>query len=134
MDFIVNRRNLRFAHCAKSLRIRSYSGPYFLEFELNSNHNNCKSGHSLRSGIFIDMTAAVAKVWGQNLLLKLHETGIKGRALLWIRKLFSDITVRYNDVLSTRGKLFAGAVPQGSILSPLLFIVLYNAIEKQLKK
>ena len=32
-------------HCVKSVRIRSYSGPYFLTFGMN----NTKYGHFLRS-------------------------------------------------------------------------------------
>ena len=56
---------LTVAHCVKSVRIRSYSGPYFPAFELNTNiqskyeysvrmwentdQNNSEYGHFLRS-------------------------------------------------------------------------------------
>ena len=33
----------------KSIRIRSYSGPYFLAFKLKTDKNNSKYGHFLRS-------------------------------------------------------------------------------------
>ena len=39
-------------HCLKSVRIRSYSGPHFLAFGLNTGRydlNNCEYGHFLRS-------------------------------------------------------------------------------------
>ena len=36
-------------HCVKSVRIRSYSGPYFPAFGLNTDQNNCEHGHFLRS-------------------------------------------------------------------------------------
>ena len=36
-------------HCVKRVRIRSYSGPYFPAFGLNTDQNNSKDGHSSRS-------------------------------------------------------------------------------------
>ena len=36
-------------HCAKSVRIRSYSGPHFPAFGPNMDQNNCEYGHLLRS-------------------------------------------------------------------------------------
>ena len=36
-------------HCVKSLSIQSYSGPYFLAFGLNTDHNNCEYGRFLCS-------------------------------------------------------------------------------------
>ena len=40
---------LKSKHCMKSIRIRSYSGPYFLAFRLKTDKNNSKYGHFLRS-------------------------------------------------------------------------------------
>ena len=34
----------------KSVRVRSYSGPYFPAFGLNAEQNNSEHGHFLRSG------------------------------------------------------------------------------------
>ena len=39
-----------FLHCMKSVCIRSYSGPYFPAFGLNTDQNNSEYGHFLRSG------------------------------------------------------------------------------------
>ena len=36
--------------CVKSVRIQSFSGPYFPAFGLNTNQENCKSGHFSRIG------------------------------------------------------------------------------------
>ena len=41
-------------HCVKSVRIRSYSGPYFPTFELNTDQNNSEYGHFLRSASAVD--------------------------------------------------------------------------------
>ena len=38
-------------HCVKSVRIRSYSGPYFPPFRLNTDQNNSEYGHFLRSAL-----------------------------------------------------------------------------------
>ena len=35
-------------HCVKSVRIRSFSGPYFPTFGLNTDHKNSEYGHFLR--------------------------------------------------------------------------------------
>ena len=34
----------QYCHCVKSVRIRSYSGPYFLAFGLNTDQNNSEYG------------------------------------------------------------------------------------------
>ena len=36
-------------HCVKSVRIRSYSGPYSVRMRENTDQNNSKYGHFLRS-------------------------------------------------------------------------------------
>ena len=36
-------------HCVKSVRIRSYSGPHFPAFGMNTDQNNSKYEHFLRS-------------------------------------------------------------------------------------
>ena len=42
-------------HCVKSVRIRSYSSPYFPAFGLNTDQNNSKYGHFLRSDVYISI-------------------------------------------------------------------------------
>ena len=40
-------------HCVKKDRIRSYSGPYFPAFELNTDQNNSEYGHFSRSEVLL---------------------------------------------------------------------------------
>ena len=40
----------RTVHCVKCVRIRRYSGPYFLAFGLNTDQNNSEYRHFLHSG------------------------------------------------------------------------------------
>ena len=37
-------------HCVKSVRIRSYSGPYSVKMRENTDQNNSEYGHFSRSG------------------------------------------------------------------------------------
>ena len=47
--------NLHEAHCVKSVRIRSYSSPYFPAFGLNTDQNNSEYGHFLHSGTSVNV-------------------------------------------------------------------------------
>ena len=40
-------------NCPKSVRIRSYSGPYSVWMQENTDQNNSEYGHFLRSGIYV---------------------------------------------------------------------------------
>ena len=39
-------------YCVKNVRIRSFSGPYFPTFELNTDQKNSEQGHFSRSELF----------------------------------------------------------------------------------
>ena len=43
------RKTYYYYHCVKSVRIRSYSGPYSVRMRENTDRNNSKYGHFLRS-------------------------------------------------------------------------------------
>ena len=47
---MIKRHLLKNEHCVKSVRIRSYSGPCFPAFGLNTDQNNSEFGHFLRRG------------------------------------------------------------------------------------
>jgi hypothetical protein len=76
------------------------------------------------AAIFLDMSAAFDKVWTNKLICKMAQVGIKDRALLWITSFLKRrrISVRVNQAYSRSHRLYSG-VPQGSVLSPLLFLL-----------
>ena len=81
------------------------------------------------AAVFFDLKKAFDRVWHQGLFTKLRAAGIKGAAHEWLVNFLTDrvqVTV-VNGTLSTSARLFA-VVPQGAILSPLLFSVYMNDI------
>ena len=79
--------------------------------------------------VFFDLRKAFDRVWHLGLLAKLRAAGIKGAALQWFASFLSG---RHQATLvggsvSPYAALHAG-VPQGAILSPLLFSVYMNDI------
>ncbi|GFX11346.1 probable RNA-directed DNA polymerase from transposon BS [Trichonephila clavipes] len=82
------------------------------------------------------MSRAFDRVWCQLLITKLHDYfSIRGRALSWISDFLWDrsILVKYNNSLSDPFAIRQG-VPQGSVLSPVLFSLYITGIEKVLAK
>ena len=47
-------------HCVKSVRIRSYSGPYFPAFRLNTDQENSKYGHFSQSEFYYLLNLTVS--------------------------------------------------------------------------
>ena len=81
------------------------------------------------AAVFFDVKKAFDRVSHQGLFTKLRAAGIKGAAHEWLVNFLTDcvqVTV-VNGTISTSAGLFAG-VPQGAILSPLLFSVYMNDI------
>ncbi|GFS78216.1 reverse transcriptase domain-containing protein [Trichonephila clavipes] len=85
--------------------------------------------HEKTVAVFLDLSSAFDQVWRQKLVDIIHSSGIKGNALLWINDLLRGrkFSVKFNGVLSKSHRLWAG-VPQGSVLSPLLFLLYMNTI------
>jgi len=79
--------------------------------------------------VFFDFKKAFDRVWLPGLLLKLKSAGLRGKALSWCESFLigRQQRVRVGDHLSAAEPLRAG-VPQGAILSPLLFSVFINDI------
>ena len=84
---------------------------------------------SVLAVVFCDFSNAFDTVWHNGLLYKLSRCGIRGRMLRWLRDYLSDrsFKVFFEGEYSTLRKIKAG-VPQGAILSPLLFNVVMSDI------
>ena len=81
------------------------------------------------AAVFFDLRKAFDRVWHQGLLAKLAASGVKGLALKWLTSFLSGRrqATLVDGTLSDFSPLHAG-VPQGAILSPLLFSVYMNDI------
>ena len=79
--------------------------------------------------VFFDLKKAFDRVWHQGLLAKLERAGVRGQALHWFSSFLSGRrqVVSVNGSVSAFASLHAG-VPQGAILSPLLFSLYMNDI------
>ena len=83
----------------------------------------------LVGAVFIDLSKAFDTISHSKLLKKLPKYGIDGKEYAWFKDyLFArKAVVSYNNCVSDEQELYSG-VPQGSILGPLLFIMLFNDI------
>ena len=79
--------------------------------------------------VFFYLRKAFDRVWHKGLLVKLEAAGVQGSALSWFSSYLSNRRqrTRVADGVSSPSTLMAG-VPQGAILSPLLFIIYVNDI------
>ena len=83
--------------------------------------------------IFFDYAKAYDKVWRDGLLHKLQALNIPWRFVKYIRSFLSSriTSVEINNVRSRKFHLKEG-LPQGSAISPLLFVVFINDIDNDL--
>lgn len=75
--------------------------------------------------IFLVLCNAYDAAWHKAILFKLTEVEVRGKALCWIEAFLKkrEMKVRVDGTTSEPVKITIG-VPQGSVLSPLLFLVL----------
>ena len=77
--------------------------------------------------IFLDIERAYDMVWRDGLVIKLARLGIQGNMLKWIRSLISNRSFQVRVGLELSNKMILeNGIPQGSVISPLLFAVMIN--------
>ena len=84
--------------------------------------------------IYLDFSKAFDKVDFKIVLKKLNSLGIKGKVAAWIESFLTNRTqtIIINGVKSTQIPAISG-VPQGSVLGPLIFLILIGDIDKDLR-
>ena len=80
--------------------------------------------------IYLDFAKAFDKVDHNIVLQKLSALGVRGKLLSWIQSFLISRTQRVivNGILSNPAPVISG-VPQGSVIGPLLFLVLLSDID-----
>ena len=79
-------------------------------------------------GIFIDLSKAFDTVDHEILFSKLEYYGIKEKTLKWLKNYLSEQKqcIYYSDVGKTSMCSIICGIPQGSILGPLLFLMMIS--------
>ena len=85
-------------------------------------------------GIFLDISKTFDKVWHEGLLFKLKRYGVKGELLNLLRNYLNERnqSVVLNGQISS-WELIKSGVPQGSVLSPLLFLIYINDLSDNIQ-
>ena len=132
-------QNRLYAHC-ESLDILPAS-----QFAYRKNHssvdplilltqdikNGFEENHSTLM-LQLDITKAFDTVWLDGLRYKLHKVGIRGPLLAWLSSFLKERQYRVLTPQATDYEPFSDGVPQGSGLSPLLFIIFISDMAEEL--
>jgi retron-type reverse transcriptase len=93
------------------------------------------NNHEYTGAVMFDLEKAFDKVWHQGLIYKLHSIKTPNMIFKWIVNFLTrrSFYVHYNDCISQQHNIKAG-VPQGCIISPILFSIYISDISKKLTK
>ena len=83
--------------------------------------------------VMLDYSKAYDKVWQQRLLLSMEEKGVPMKFLKWIDAFLANrlARVRFQDATS-KVRVMRQGLPQGAVLSPLLFLFFIDNLAKEL--
>ena len=138
LEKIINVRVVKFLQKHKVL----YEGQYgfrhgrsttdaILDFTGNVLESLNKGQYTI--ALFLDMSKAFDSINHNTLLKKLEFYGIRGSVLKWFKSYLLNrvLKVKYKTVYSSCHEVMYGT-PQGSVLGPLLYIILANDLVKSL--
>ena len=85
------------------------------------------SNKSFVLSVFLDFEKAYDMVWRKGVLFKLHKLGVDGNIFNWINDFLQDRTFQVRVGSSTSALFcFENGLPQGSVISPVLFLIAIN--------
>ena len=110
-----------------SIRFQEKDGTVFQLTRLFHSWSAAADEGNYVGAVFFDIRKAFDTVWHDALVMKLRAAGLHGRALKWLTSFLSDRTqpTLVQGYISQPAPLHGG-VPQGAILSPLLFSIYVN--------
>ena len=111
---------------------------FIVQKVLESFNRNIGKSNKLKwrvCGVFFDIAAAFDKVWHAGLIYKLIKLNVPTHITRWIQSFLEDraFVVKVNDAISGAQPIECG-VPQGSVLSPILFSIFINDIPARANK